>query len=457
MPNQRPAAPWSFHHWWGQWDSASDLPNSSGAAAQYGREVQAGDIAWVNDQSRLFVCESAAVGHASWTPFSGGGMGDSNLVLVNSPSDFPAASGGVRTLLDGHTYLLTRDIDLNGDRLVSGQNTAILGTSSENARLRSTGLVGTALITSQFSLPMQNLTIEADVAVDLDADGTPLQALDWFAVNFANCPQVGRVRGYANTTLLSCAFLHANGLVLEGSVGTLAANQCLFSAAAPGAPVIQVAATAVVQRRFRIIYSSFIVPPGSTGIEVDPAAAIPVEGYILDTVNFAGGGTYTAGVSYSDNKSQFINCRGVPNSASICQYTMLGNAIATVISGVNSFVKAAGPTLPGAFVERFSLSDNRATYQGALTGFFRVTATLSVTSGNNNQIRARVALNGTTVPSSESVSTTGAGGRVEGLSCQGIVELQGGAADFVEIWLANGTGVTNVTVTDLNVILERLN
>ena len=108
------------------------------------------------------------------------------FVFVDGPSDLPAAVGGVHTLADNATYFLTGTVDLNGARIVAGQNTTILGGSSENCRLKSTGLTGTALITSAYSLPMRGLTIEADVALDLDGTGTPTAALDWFGVNFTD-------------------------------------------------------------------------------------------------------------------------------------------------------------------------------------------------------------------------------------------------------------------------------
>jgi len=41
-----------------------------------------------------------------------------------------------------------------------------IGGSSENCRIKSTGLV-TALITSVYSLPIRNVTIEAALALDL--------------------------------------------------------------------------------------------------------------------------------------------------------------------------------------------------------------------------------------------------------------------------------------------------
>lgn len=63
-----------------------------------------------------------------------------NFIFINSKSDLPTASGGVITLEANKTYYFTTDIDLTGDRLVGSQDTVILGSSSENSSITSTGL-----------------------------------------------------------------------------------------------------------------------------------------------------------------------------------------------------------------------------------------------------------------------------------------------------------------------------
>lgn len=375
---------------------------------------------------------------------------------VNSKEDFPAPVGGVITLPANTHWHLMNDIDLQGDRLVCAGTVSIAGSSSETAFLRSTGLVGQPLISSAYSLPMRNLSIVADVAVSLDALGHPGAAIDWIAVNFVNCPTVGTIKDYTNWTILSCAFLNSGGVTLDGTIGTVGAIQTLFDCA-PGTTMITVAPTATVSRRIRFIACAWVVLAGETGIHIDPTAIVPVEGYILQTCNFGGGGTYTTGVLYSDNKARFEGCRGINNSASVTQYYMSGNSTPTVISATNTYVKIAGTTLPGSYTERFTLTDNRAEYDGALIGYFRVTATLSLTAGNNNQIRAAVARNGTVLPESVGITTANASGRSENVTIQTVVELDGPGVDFIEIFVANSTAIVNITVTELSVIIERLN
>lgn len=376
------------------------------------------------------------------------------LVFVDNKLDLPAASGGVITLADNYTYFFTTTVDLTGDRLLCGQNTTILGASSENCRIKSTGLIGTALITSEWSLPMRNITIEADVALDLDATGNPSQALDWFGVNFTNCGTVGTIANYSNFIMTDSAFLESDGLTFDGSFDTVAFAQTLFNPAA-GGTMITIPNTATINRRFRIIYSSFVVGAGETGINVSGTATIPVEGYILDTVNFSGAGTYTTGVAYSDNKSLWVNCRGVVNSAAIGFMTMQANATATTVAATSTYYKAAGTTTLESISQKFSHSSNRLTYTGAITRDFRITATATMTSGNNNELGLRIAKNGTTVSNTTSLNTTSGTGKAEGAVCQGVVQLA--TSDYIEIFVSNETAVTDITVTYLSVIAEAVN
>lgn len=376
------------------------------------------------------------------------------LVIVRSVSDLPAAQGGVIKLAGNVTYQIVGDVDLLGAQLVCGPNTTILGGSSENCVLRSTGLTGTALITSAWSLPMRGLTITADVALDLDASGNADQALDWFGVNFTDCQSIGTIASYNNFIATDCGILNSSGLTFDGTIGTVGFASCIFDASSAGT-VITIPATANITRRFRIIYSAFVVLSGETGLNVSTSATIPVEGYILDTVNFGGGGTYTTGVPYTDNKALFVNNRGIDNSAEISYFTMNGNATATTIASQDVAVKVAGMTVSQAITQKFTNTDNRATYTGAITRSFKASATLTCTSGNNHQIGVYLAKNGTVATETESYITTNGSGRAEGAKVQGVFSLA--TNDYIEVWIENATSATNITVADLSVIIEALN
>ena len=402
------------------------------------------DVVYYNNSTGLW--ENASISEIlGYTPT----QNNSQFVFVHSKSNLPTASSGVITLANNVTYYITATIDLTGDRLVCGSNTTILGGSSENCRIKSTGLTGTALITSSYSLPLRNITIEADIALNLNGDGTTT-ALDWFGVNFTDCNTVGTVANYTNFVMSDSAFLNSQGMTFDGIIGTIGMSNCLFDCKASGTAII-IASSANITRRFRIIYSSFVALSGETAINVNASATIGDEKYILDTVNFSGGGTYITGVTHISNKALFVNCVNINNTATRGFMYMVNNTTDTTIglSNVNVWVKASGTTTASSDNSKFTHASNKLTYTGAFSNSFQIIVNASVRSSTANLvISIGVAKNGTILSESEmTIRTTTSNQEYPGsTSCQ----LNLVTNDYVEIFVKNTTSA-DVRISDLNV------
>ena len=380
-----------------------------------------------------------------------------SIVFVDTKADFPTASGGVITLGANITYFITNNIDLTGDRLVGSANTVLIGGSSENCTITSTGLgTGVALFTTEWTTPIRHITFkDVDTALAIDGNTNPPVALDWTGVNFLNVPNVGTINTCDNWIYSKGAFLNSKGLIFDGTTGTVGVDNSIFVGSGASGNILELASTATITRRFRLIYSSIVAFGATTGIYIDPSATVPTEGYILDTINFSGGSTYTGGVTYTDNKTRFINCKGIDNTAEIGNYYMLNNATATTIASSGVAYKISGTTTANTINQKFSHSDNRLTYTGGLIRDFQVSATASLTSGNNNVIGLYVAKNGVVISSSEMYATTSSGGRAESIACQTILDME--ENDYIEIWVENDSSTTDITVEYLNVICKSLN
>lgn len=379
---------------------------------------------------------------------SSSGLAGNEFVFVFSKLDLPTPVSGVITLVDNYTYFITKTIDLTGDRLVGGVNSVIIGGSSENCILKSTGLSSsTALITSVYSLPIRNITITHGTALNLDGDGTTT-ALDWFGVNFTDCATVGTIKDYTNFVMSDSAFLNSGNLTFDGTIGTIGMSNCLFDCATTSTALI-LPSTLTVSRRFRIIYSSFVVLSGETGINLNSSATVSSERYILDTVNFSGGGTYLTGVTHTDNKSLFVNCVGITNTSTKGFMYMLNNTTDTAIgpSNTNVWVKASGATTSGTN-SKFTHTTNRLTYNGAFTNSFLVTVNATVRSaGTSQSISIGVAKNGTIITESEGIVRTATANVEHGGSTQAVLEMV--ANDYIELFVRN-TSSTDIRVTDFN-------
>jgi hypothetical protein len=388
-------------------------------------------------------------------PLSTSALSSGNLVFVNQKSDFPTAVSGVITLLANVTYFITTTIDLLGDRLVCGENTTLIGGSSENCRIKSTGLVS-ALITSNYSLPIRNLTLEAALVLDLDGDGVTT-ALDWFGVNFTDCAVIGTIKDYSNFVMSDCAFLNSGGLTFNGTIGTVSINSSLIDCNASTTAII-LPSTLSITRRFRVTYTSFIVLSGETGISVDAGVTwLADERYILDTVNFSGGGTYTSGIGVSSNKALFINCVGISNSAVNGQIYMQDNATATTVGVKNTFYKVAGTTTASIDNSKYLMpSNNRLTNDATVTRKYLIQCVLSFTGTANDvyQFAFYDSKLGTIRTPSKTKSTSNNNGRNENVSFACVVSHVAG--DYLEIHGTNNSGARNCTVTDMNFVITEI-
>jgi len=389
--------------------------------------------------------------------YSGGSTSYTYLIFVEVLADLPAPVGGVITLADNTAYYFTTTVDLVGSRLVCGINTTILGSSSENCRIKSTGLVGTALITSNYSLPMRGITIEADVALNLDGDAVTT-AIDWFGVNFTDCNTVGLIKDYSNVIMSDSAFLNSGNLTFDGTIGTVGLSQCLFNCNAAGTVFI-LPSTLTISRRFRVIYSSFLVLAGETGINLNASASVPNDGYILTYCNFSGGGTYLAGVDHTSNEALFINNIGITNTSNVGHYYMQNNGTATTIGAGNQNVwfKAAGTTVVGIgnSPKWTTAVTNRLTYAGSVTTDFVITVVGSISSATQNiTLGVGIAENGT-IQAEAAVSVRCPTAAVPfAFSVQDVIQVATG--DYFEVFVRNETGTNNCTLSDVNVIIQKV-
>lgn len=387
---------------------------------------------------------------------NGGTVTIPNFEYISTKSDLPTAVSGVITLEAEKTYYFTADVDLTGDRLVGSQDTVILGSSSENCSITSTGLTaGVALFTTEWTTPIRHITFRnVDTCLDINGVTNAPVALDWTGVNFLNIPNIGEISTADNFIYDKGAFLGSEGLTFSGSHGTIALANSLFRGSGAVGNIFKLDSSLTISRRFRMIYSSVIAFGSTVALNADVLATIPTEGYIFDTVNFAGGSTYLSGITESDNRTRIENSRGVKNTAEIGNYYMLNNATVTTITSQGVAVKIEGASTANIINQKFSHTDNRLTYTGGLTRNFQVSATASYTSGNNQIIGLYVAKNGAVIPDSEMYATTSGNGKAEAIHVQTIFEMD--ENDYIELWIENDSGTQNITVEFLNLICKSL-
>lgn len=380
-------------------------------------------------------------------------------IYVNSILDFPEPIGGVITLLAGHSYIITTDIDITPNLISCAGICSIFGISSETSFLRGEVPTGSALISTNYTLPIQNISIEAKTTtgagkgVVFNIDGGGVAAFDWDALNILDS-NVGTILDATNLIITNSAWLNSGDCIIDGTIGTIGISNSIFSPLG-GQTVITLPATLTVTRRFRAIYSSFLVFGTNKGLDVNISAGISPENYILDTVNFSGGATYLVGVNQNNVQSLFSNCTGIDNTANVEYYYARANSTTTVITTAGVAVKIAVATTAGTYRQGFTHdNNNKSTFNRALPRFFKISVNYSCDSGNNNQVVVSIYKNGVLAGGGNPITTNGTG-RAENGSVFNVLSLA--ENDYIETFIQNNTGTTNITVSDLDVIIEALN
>lgn len=388
-----------------------------------------------------------------------------NFIFVGSKNDLPPAVNGIINLKDNYTYFFTTTVDLQGDRLVAGDNTTILGGSSENCRIKSTGIsTTTPLLSSAYSLPIRNITLEAPYAIYLQASIPSVHALDWFGVNFTNCDKVGIISSYNNFIMLDGAFLSSQDLTFDGTTGTVGFNQCLFSGnfgLGGTKSILNFPSTFICTRRIRTTVCSFVVPSGYTGITVaDGVNFSQAESFILQTCNFSGPGTKLGISTHTDVDgldSFYDGNRGIQNSFVIGQLYMKDNVGLTTFVASNTWTKIVGVTTTiGVTNSKFTATDNRLTCNSVIDRKYSIQATISFEQGAN-PIAVKFGFyisDGTVGIKTSSTFNHLATGDINHVSLNDIVELNSG--DYVELHAMNTDNDEPLRVIDVNFIISQL-
>lgn len=382
---------------------------------------------------------------------------DSDFVkYVTSKDDFPTSVNNLIQLDDNVSYVIETDVDLMGDWIECGLNNVILGYSSENCSITSTGIpTGRALIESQFTTVIRYISFkDVDTCFEFDGGGNTM-ALDWTGVNTYNVPNIGEFKNFDNLVFNLCAFIDSSNFIVdEGFDSFVMANSIMSSGSGD---CLRFTDDVVCSRRIRIQDTPIISYGTSNGINVGVNANIGAEQYILDKVNFTnvGTGSPLVGLDYTSNISEFNGCKGIINSAKFANYTALNNNLVTTITGSNIPTKANMVTTGNSISQKFSFTNNRATYTGGISGFFKVMTTVSITANSNNdQVSVYIAKNGAVVLDSQITTTSDSRSRLQNVVTFTPIELD--PNDYIEIWVENNTDASNITVTSCNTLIESI-
>ena len=375
-------------------------------------------------------------------------------LVVTSLDDLPKPFGGVITIPDGTCINIHGNVDLLGNRIVFAGVGVIRGSNAETASITSS-LSSGSMIYSESILQLRDITLSTGAGaycVEIDGTTDPTAVADWIGVNFTG-GKSAKLTTLGNVVCLLMGFLSPDdGIEFFGTFGTIAFSETIFSFSGAGKTALKFDSSAVITRRVRISFSSFIVSSSATGIDIPLTVTMPDDTYILFFCNFSGGATYTSGYPYVSLKSRWYENRGISNTYRAGEYYVENNATATVIGGAGTYVKMAGTTTALAANSGFTHSSNRLTCTSVVAKLYSIKAVVTFTSSVGNIAAFKIYKNGSEVVGSKVRSTANASGREENVACFSFTEL--GLNDYLEIWVTNETAANNVTGVDFTLLVN---
>lgn len=374
-----------------------------------------------------------------------------NHVLVKSASDFPAAVGGVITLVAGTTYeingtiTLTNKIDPNGS--------FITGVNSVNDKLVYTPGTG-ELFTGTHGGTIKLVTLTAATAgaklFNIDAAGANLNLIIQNCY-ILSCNNLGLIKGFGGTVYFETIayFYNVNGITYQDNYNVVLSNQ-LWDKSNYNTYEKLIGAFNIIQiiggdRNMQMVNTP-------TGIDVSGVTSL-VAGE-LKMVLFTGSGTNVTGTF--SNKWEVESFGLTTEKDDVASGNLyISSTATTVISTVNTPVKVLGTTTGVNLFRVTSPANNRLTYGGTKTRRFQVisSSTAQFTSAVSNKFFTfYIAKNGTVLPESKQkvklINNTDQTSVT--LSCT--VSLA--ANDYIELWVENNTDGTDIIVQSLNLAIK---
>jgi hypothetical protein len=371
-----------------------------------------------------------------------------NFVLVQSTADLPAPVAGVVTLVAGVTYeingtiVMTNKINLNGCYLI--------GKDANNDKLIYTPGSG-ELFTGTKGGTVKNLTLVANTT------GSKLFNLDMGATDnlifrdniVASCKDIGRVKGgYVVFFSVVQYTNNSSGIIYENNANLLLDNTAWFP---------------TNSGTFEKLTGTFGVIEKlggfSHGLSTNSAVSLDVSGItsITDAATFKNTAMMGTGTRVNGTFSGKWEVEA-PGITTEKDDVATGNlyltaSTATNFSGANVPTKVLCTTSAVGLFRVSSPTDNRLVYTGTKNRRFAITGSVSVTAQSANKYFSfYIYKNGVKLPESEQAMRLSTGVDKGSLTITCTVQLS--TNDYIEIWAANTSDGSSMTVETLNLMIK---
>lgn len=387
-----------------------------------------------------------------------------NVVHINSASDWPTAVGGVIELApnpgDEMTYVLGVDeIDIGSDEFMNtGGDIVIIGSHRTASGIAST-TANTLFTSVDGFLALEFLGVTAPNAKIIDFT-TPVSGFKSFVTNnfiIRDCDTIGTIDGAFTTSLRTMTVIatQTGGLLWTGTDSSQINISNFLGISWTGTLLDLGTAT------FDIVDigggNRFISPSGTTILNGASGSANLTAGGrgIVDNNLFNGVGTALSGIDTEDLKWTFNDNIWADNSTKdteVVTDAFLTASETVTIGSVGVYVAVGGTNWVSDISKRFTVSTaGLITYIGLETIDIvaGVTSTVEKVGGGSDTICTKIAINGTvidkTIGCTENATPTG-------IASGGLFEIETG--DTIQLFVGNEGSTSNIIVSTCNLIVN---
>jgi len=366
-------------------------------------------------------------------------------VQVNALSDFPTPSAGVITLAADTEYFISNDVDIGVNRFVLSNDTSFKGASSTvitiTSSLGSGFLFTGSAVTAAISECIFNISGMDLISFDGNSSAE--------SISFLNVVTLGATSWgtftdtYSVVSILNFADSLTSGFNFAGTHTAVLIEDCI-SPSVSGAFVDL--GTAVLSAG---TIETCVITSGASGTLITGLAGsanVSANGIITALNNRVTSGLKLAGVTIDDARFQFALNDTIADTRTDGLLSMQGNATNTVIGTQSVAVLTAGTWVIDETSQMTGTTAGRLTLDTFKDAKLPITASVTIepVSGGSQMMGACIAINGVAVANSLRTSSASSSTPTS-ITVPWQASLSN--TDYVEIWVSNESGTTDVLVT----------
>lgn len=369
-----------------------------------------------------------------------------NYVLVKSAADFPAPVAGVITLVSGIEYEINGTVTLASSINLNG--CTVKGDDSGNDKLVYSGTG--SLFSGSMTGNLRYLTLSAATGSVFNINaGSTAQNMIVQNCFILGSNSVGTIAGVGGTVFFSTVayFSNVNGITFQND-NNVVMNNTLWDVSNSNIYERFIGTFNVIQ----LLGGDRLTASANSATALHISGITSLNAGSAKVIMFVGTGTYVTGTFTNawEVEATGLNTQKDDVSGGNMYIT---TPVMTIFSLSNTPVKVLGTTSSSNLYRMTHPSNNRLQYSGSKTRSFIVTGSMSVTQSNNNRYFSfYLAKNGTIIPESrQDIKVVNSTDQVS-LTITSRVTLAPG--DYVEVWVANQTSTTDITVQTMNLSMH---